>query len=188
MLEILFGITFSIFGGNIIDTKLKHHKYEKEDYKKIFYLKNKESVNIYCVEHCRIENVQKKKYHSHNGLEETKYKVKVNCTKENYMSKNNIHSENYHENRRELKTTLSKSDFDLFYNKFGITCSELLGEHLYCNICFNSDENSLTSYDGRKFIFKKNISSIEVTNECLSLISSMTMGSNEYSEFLKTQK
>ena len=188
MLEILFGIIFSLFGGNFIDTKLKHHKYEKEDYKKNFYLKNKESVNIFCVEHRRIENVQKKKYHSHNELEETKNKVKVNCTKENYMSKNNIHPENYHENRRELKTTLSKSDFDLFYDKFGITCSELLGEHLYCNICFNSDENSLTSYDGRKFIFKKNISSIEVTNECLSLISSMTMGSNEYSEFLKTQK
>ena len=34
----------------------------------------------------------------------------------------------------------------------------------------------------------KNISSVEITNECLSLISSMTMGSNEYSEFLKTQK
>ena len=31
-------IGFSLFGGNIIDTKLKHHKYEKEDYKKIFYL------------------------------------------------------------------------------------------------------------------------------------------------------
>ena len=188
MLEILFGISFSLFGGNIIDTKLKHHKYEKEDYKEIFYLKNKESVNTYCVKHSRIENIQKKKYHSHNGLEETKYKVTVNCIKDNYMSKNNINPENYHENRRELKTTLSKSDFELSYDKFGISCSELLGEHLYCNICFNSDENSLTSYDGRKFKFKKNISSIEITNECLSLISSMTMGSNEYSEFLKTQK
>ena len=188
MLEILFGITFSIFGGNIIDTKLKHHKYEKDDYKKIFYLKDKESVNTYCLRHCRIENVQKKKHRSHNGLEETKYKVTGNCTKENYMTKNNIHPENYHENRRELKTTLSKYDFDMSYDKFGISCSELLGDHLYCNICFNSDENSLTSYDGRKFIFNKNISSVEITNECISLISNMTMGSNEYSEFLKTQK
>ena len=39
MLEIIFGITFSIFGGNIIDTKLKHHKYEKEDCKRIFLFK-----------------------------------------------------------------------------------------------------------------------------------------------------
>ncbi len=46
MFEIIFTITFSLFGGNIIDTKLKHHKYEKEDYKEVFYLKNKESVKI----------------------------------------------------------------------------------------------------------------------------------------------
>ena len=32
MLEILFSISFSLFGGNIIDTKLEHHKYEKENY------------------------------------------------------------------------------------------------------------------------------------------------------------
>ena len=76
----------------------------------------------------------------------------------------------------------------LFYDKFGVSCSELLGEYLYCNICFNSDENSLTSYDGRKFNFKKNISSIKITSKCLGLISSMKMGSNEYSEFLKNQK
>ena len=81
--------------------------------------------------------------------------VAVNCTNKNYMSNNNVNPENNYENRRELKTTLSKSDFDLSYDKFGISCSELLGEHLYCNICFNSDENSLTSYDGRKFKFKK---------------------------------
>ena len=83
MFEIIFTITFSLFGGNIIDTKLKHHKYEKEDYKEVFYLKNKESVNIYCVKHCKLENIQKKKYTSHNGLEETKYKIKVIGEEEN---------------------------------------------------------------------------------------------------------
>ena len=58
MLEILFTISFALFGGNIIDTKLNFHKYEKQDYKKIFYLKNKESVNTYCIKHCRLENIQ----------------------------------------------------------------------------------------------------------------------------------
>ena len=77
MLEILFGISFSIFGGSIIDTKLNHHKYEKADYKKIFYLKNNESFNAYCVKHHIIENIQKKKYSTHNGLQETKYKVNI---------------------------------------------------------------------------------------------------------------
>ena len=114
--------------------------------------------------------------------------VMVKCTDSNYMSKENINTENYYQNRRELKTTLSKSDFDISYDEFEVSCAELLIDHLFCNICFNSNENSLTSYDGRKFNFKENISSIEITNECVSLISGMTMGSNEYSEFLKTQK
>ena len=103
------------------------------------------------------------------------------------MSKTKINPENNYENRRELKTTLSKSDFNLNYEKHGLSCSELLSNHFYCNICFDSNENSLTSYDGRKFSFKQKISSIEITNECLNLISSMSMGSNEYSTFLETQ-
>ena len=115
-------------------------------------------------------------------------KVMVKCPDNNYMLKKNINTENYYQNRRELKTTLSKSDFDISYDEFEISCTELLSDHLFCNLCFNSNENSLTSYDGRKFNFKENISSIEITNECVSLISGMTMGSNEYSEFLKTQK
>ena len=115
-------------------------------------------------------------------------KVILKCLHENYMSKKNINPENYYHNRRELKTTLSKSDFELYFKKFEITCLELLINHLYCNICFNSNENSLTSYDGRKFDFKKNISSIEITNECICLISEMGMGKYEYSEFLKNQK
>ena len=115
-------------------------------------------------------------------------KVMIKCLEDNYMSKNNINPENHYQNRRELKTTLSKPDFEITYEKFEISCLELLTEGLYCNICFNSNENSLTSYDGRKFDFKEEISSIEITNECISLISGMTMGSNEYSEFLKTQK
>ncbi len=69
------------------------------------------------------------------------------------MTKKNINIENYFQNRRELKTTLSKSDFDITYKKFEISFFELLSDHLFCNICFNSNENSLTSYDGRKFNF-----------------------------------
>jgi len=115
-------------------------------------------------------------------------KIIVSCSNNNYLSKNNINPVNYFENRRELKTTLLKSDFDLLYEKFGLKCSDLLIEHFYCNICFNSHENSLTSYDGRKYIFGNNISAIEITNECLNLISKMSMGANEYSTFLKNQE
>ena len=115
-------------------------------------------------------------------------KIIVSCSNNNYLSNNNINPVNYFENRRELKTTLLKSDFDLLYEKFGLKCSDLLIEHFYCNICFNSHENSLTSYDGRKYIFENNISAIEITNECLNLISTMSMGANEHSAFLKNQE
>ena len=115
-------------------------------------------------------------------------KIIVSCGNNNYLSNNNINPVNYFENRRELKTTLLKSDFDLLYEKFGLKCSDLLIEHFYCNICFNSHENSLTSYDGRKYIFENNISAIEITNECLNLISTMSMGANEHSAFLKNQE
>ena len=40
-------------------------------------VKNNESINAYCVKHHIIENIQKKKYSTHNGLQETKYKVNI---------------------------------------------------------------------------------------------------------------
>ncbi|MBB77382.1 MAG: hypothetical protein CL844_00080 [Crocinitomicaceae bacterium] len=104
------------------------------------------------------------------------------------MSKSDINPENYYENRRELKTIFSKSDFNIDYEKFGISCSELLIDYFFCNICFNSNENSLTSYDGRQYNFNNNSSPIDITNECLNLISNMTMGSSEYSNFLNPFK
>ena len=116
------------------------------------------------------------------------HKIIESCTNNNYLSNNNINPVNNFENRRELKTKLLKSDFDFLYKKFGLSCSDLLIEHFYCNICFNSYENSLTSYDGRKYIFENNISAIDITNECLNLISTMSMGENEYSTFLKNQE
>ena len=75
----------------------------------------------------------------------------------------------------------------ILQKQYDLTCIQILVDHFYCDICFNANENSITSYDGRKFNFKQEISSIEITNECLNLISSMSMGSNEYSTFLETQ-
>ena len=74
MMKILFSVSLFITGGNIIDTKLKFHKYDKEDYKEIFYLKNKELVTTYCIKHSELEDVKKIKYHDHNG-QKTRYKV-----------------------------------------------------------------------------------------------------------------
>ena len=73
---LLFNISFFFSNGNIVDSKLKHHKFSKENYEKIFYLKNKESVNIYCTKHLEHECVQKLKYQQHNGGG-TKNKFKI---------------------------------------------------------------------------------------------------------------
>jgi len=75
MMEILFSVSLFLTGGNIIDTKLNLHKYEKDNFKEIFYLKNKDSVNAYCVKHSELENVKKIKYHHHNDGQKTNYKV-----------------------------------------------------------------------------------------------------------------
>ena len=75
MKEMLFSLSLFLTGGNIIDTKLILHKYDKENYKEIFYLKDKESVNTYCIKHSELENVKKIKYHHPNDGQKTKYKV-----------------------------------------------------------------------------------------------------------------
>ena len=41
MIELLFSLSLFLTGGNIIDTKLRFHKYDKDNYKDIFYLKDK---------------------------------------------------------------------------------------------------------------------------------------------------
>ena len=79
---LLFNISFFFSNGNIIDSKLKHHKFDKENYEKIFYLKNKESVTIYCTKHSENEYVQKLKYQQHNGGG-TKNKFKITKVEEN---------------------------------------------------------------------------------------------------------
>ena len=76
LIGLLFNISFFFSNGNIIDTKLKHHKFDKKNYEKIFYLKNKESINIYCTKHSEYECVQKLKYQQHNGGG-TKNKFKI---------------------------------------------------------------------------------------------------------------
>ena len=78
MIKLLFSLSLFLTGGNIIDTKLQLHKYDKDSYKDIFYLKNKESVTTYCVKHSELEDIKKIKYHHHNDGQKTKYKVTKN--------------------------------------------------------------------------------------------------------------
>ena len=75
IIEIFFNLFFFITNGNILDTKLKAHKYAKEDYKEIFYLKNKGSIETFCIKHKEFENVKKIRQYVAGGGQETHYKV-----------------------------------------------------------------------------------------------------------------
>lgn len=90
---------------------------------------------------------------------------------------------NYYNNRRVLSTTLKKEDFIVLIKNFNLSCLEILVEHFYCDIYFNSNKNTLTSYDGTKYYLKNKFPE-EITKECLSIISNMRMGSKEYADFL----
>jgi hypothetical protein len=75
IVEIFFNLFFFISNGNILDTRLKSHKYAKEDYKEIFYLKNKDSIKSFCVKHKEFENVKKIRQYVAGGGQEIHYKV-----------------------------------------------------------------------------------------------------------------
>ena len=115
-------------------------------------------------------------------------KVQVNYINNNYMSGININPSNIYENRRELRTTFSESDFNSKPYNYELSCSGILVKYFYCSICFDSKENSLKSYDGQIFNLINNKSAANITNECIELMSNMSMGSVEYSILLKSQK
>ena len=75
IIEIFFNLFFFITNGNILDTKFKAHKYAKEDYKEIFYLKNKDLIKTFCVKHKEFENVKKIRQYVAGGGQETHYRV-----------------------------------------------------------------------------------------------------------------
>ena len=77
ILEILFSVALFITGGHLMDTKLGLHHYSDEDYKEIFYLKNKNSISKNCIRHSKLEDIKKMKSH-HNGESRTIYKVTKN--------------------------------------------------------------------------------------------------------------
>ena len=81
ILNTLFSFALFITGGHVIDTKLGLHHYSDEDYKEIFYLKNKASISKNCTRHNEVEDVKKILSHRNNrdgGETVTNYKVTKN--------------------------------------------------------------------------------------------------------------
>ena len=81
ILNTLFSFALFITGGHILSTNLKFHHYSDEDYKEIFFLKNKASISKNCIKHSEVEDIKKIKSHrdTENGGETvTNYKVTKN--------------------------------------------------------------------------------------------------------------
>ena len=82
IINALFSLSLFVTGGHVIDTKLGLHHYSDEDYKEIFYLKNKKSTSKECIRHSELEDIKKIRRHRPNGGQETLYKVTKNEEKE----------------------------------------------------------------------------------------------------------
>ena len=77
IINALFSLSLFVTGGHIVSTNLKLHHYSDDDYKEIFHLKNKASISKNCTRHNEVEDIKKTRHSSHNGLQETKYKIIV---------------------------------------------------------------------------------------------------------------
>ena len=77
ILNTLFSFALFITGGHILSTNFKFHHYSDEDYKEIFFLKNKASISKNCIKHSEVEDIKKIKYHDDGG-QKTTYKVTKN--------------------------------------------------------------------------------------------------------------
>ena len=95
-------------------------------------------------------------------------------------------SKNFSNPNRVLKTTISdKSLFQQNYNNTNLTLDYVIRYHFYTSIYLNAEENQLISMDGTKFnLSSKN--AVDLTNEVISLVSSMSFGKKEFNDFKKT--
>ena len=94
-------------------------------------------------------------------------------------------SNNFSNPNRVLKTTISdKSLFQQNYNNTNLTLDYVIRYHFYTSIYLNAEENQLISMDGTKFnLSSKN--AVDLTNEVISLVSSMSFGKKEFNDFKK---
>ncbi len=75
ILNTIFSFALFVSGGHVMDTKLSLHHYSDEDYKEIFYLKNKKSIFKECIRHSEFEDVKKIRRHRPDGGQETLYLI-----------------------------------------------------------------------------------------------------------------
>mgnify|MGYP001208302450 CR=1 FL=1 len=114
---------------------------------------------------------------------------RVDCDINNYfISPNKNNNTGFLKNQREIVTTFSEKELESLFNETSIRCKNVLANFFYCNICFNSDRNYLISYSGERFDLDSSSNPNIFTNNIISLISAMQIGSEEYEYFLSSEK
>ena len=113
----------------------------------------------------------------------------VDCDDGNYFVSPNKNPESGFKNQqREIITTFSEKELSSLFGDTGVSCKNILADFFCCNICFNSEANYLISYNEELFNLDDIKDPIEFTNSIINLISSMKIGSDEYSYFLNTHQ
>ena len=74
----LFSLSLLVSGGHIVSTNLELHHYSDDDYKEIFYLKNRVSISKNCTIHSEVEDIKKITHGGINGAIETRYIISKN--------------------------------------------------------------------------------------------------------------
>ena len=111
----------------------------------------------------------------------------VDCDDDNYFVSPNTNTEsNFKNQQREIITTFCEKELNSLFGDTGVSCKNILANFFYCNICFNNEANYLVSYSGNQFNLDDTKDPNEFTNNIIDLISSMQMGSEEYSCFLNS--
>jgi len=79
IINVVFSASLFISGGHILSTNFKLHHYTDKDYEELFYLKNKDSINLNCTKHSELETIKKtRRSQPNNGKIRTDYKVTNN--------------------------------------------------------------------------------------------------------------
>jgi len=79
IINTVFSASLFISGGHILSTNFKLHHYTDKNYEELFYLKNKDSINLNCTKHSELETIKKtRRSQPDNGGMRTDYKVTNN--------------------------------------------------------------------------------------------------------------
>ena len=107
------------------------------------------------------------------------------CMQFNSFTLSNYHRDNGNNlnSQMEFCCILDKISMNEIYPGTDLSCSKILNDYFYCNICFNCLENNLKTFNGNNYLINSN-NPIEITREIINLLKNMTMGGEEFELFL----